>query len=356
MADTLSNTTILDNLIATKFEKTALPRLVAKAKLYQFADKYSLAKGDGKTIVMNAWTNFTPVSAALTEGTNPSLAGLSSRKVTATIAEYGRGIKATDLVEYTSSIDVMKGAIENLGDSAGLSVDDVIQMAIFKNSLAGNTDARILSAWMSSVVSAFRPGTNTAESNATWGFSPIFATSCTRLSATKVISGGVGPGVSSRLSRAALRKVVKVLRANNVMEFADGYFVCISPTNAISDLASDPSLASWFSYSNPDWAKRGDAVAPVEGCRIVASNNMPQHSSAKHKNSLNFVFGKGAYGCVELGSGKGKGFEIIIKRPGPNDTSNPLNMYSTVSYKFKMVGVALNLSAGRILITSDGIK
>jgi N4-gp56 family major capsid protein len=141
------------------------------------------------------------------------------------------------------------------------------------------------------------------------------------------------------------------------MEFADGYFVCIAPTNAISDLASDPSLASWFSYSNPDWAKKGDAVAPVEGVRIVASNNMPQHSlnALTHKNSLCFIFGKGAYGAVELGSGKGKGFEIIIKRPGANDTSNPLNMYSTVAYKFKMVGVALNLSAGRILITSDKI-
>jgi N4-gp56 family major capsid protein len=354
MADTLSTTSTLDNLIATKFEKTALPRLVAKAKLYQFAEKFSLAKGDGKTIVMNAWTNFSPVSAALGEGTNPSLAAISSRKVTATVGEYGRGIKTSDLVEYTSSLDVMKGAIENLGDSAGLSVDNVIKLAIFKSTLGGNTDARILSAFMSATVSAFK-GDNSGQSNLKFGFTPIFATSCTRLSATKVISGGVGPSVSAGLCRKSIRKVVKTLRANNAMEFADGYFVCIAPTNAISDLASDPSLASWFSYSNPDWAKKGDAVAPVEGVRIVASNNMPQHTSARHKNSLSFIFGKGAYGAVELGSGKGKGFEIIIKRPNSGDTSNPLNMYSTVAYKFKMVGVALNLSAGRILITSDKI-
>jgi len=351
MADTLSTTSTLDNLIATKFERTALPRLVAQAKLYQFAEKFSLAKGDGKTIVMNAWTNFNPVTASLGEGTNPSLATISSRKVTATVAEYGRGIKTSDLVEYTSSLDVMKGAIENLGDSAGLSVDNVIKLAIFKSTLSSNINAKILSAWMSSQVSAFRPGTNTAESDKSWGFNIIFATSATRLSAVHAITASTRAGVSAKMSRYGIRKVVKTLRANNAMEFADGYFVAVMPTNSISDLAADPSLASWFSYSNPDWAKKGDAVAPVEGCRIIASNNMPQHASTLRKVDLSFIFGKGAYGAVELGSGKGKGFEIIIKRPGANDTSNPLNMYSTVAYKFKMVGVALNLSAGRILAT-----
>ena len=74
MAVTPSTTSTLNNLLSTYFEKRAIPRLVAKAQLYQIATKYPLPKGEGVAVVFNAWSNFAPASAALTEAPTPDAA------------------------------------------------------------------------------------------------------------------------------------------------------------------------------------------------------------------------------------------------------------------------------------------
>lgn len=348
MADTLSNIAILDNLVATYFVRKALPRLVARAVLYEYGVKEPLPKGGGNIVRWNAWSNFDAVSTTLTEGTNPSLAGLSSRKVQATIAQYGRGVKTTDLVEYTSSLDLVQGVIDNLGDSAGISVDKVIQLAIFKNTLAQNEGTKILSVWMSAVASAFHAGSNGTYSTKAWGYPVVFGMgTANRLSAVDKTA----PSVSARLSLYSIKKTVKKLRSFNAMEFADGFFKLVTNSDAIADLRTDPDFKNWLQNTTSTPMQKGDATVPVEGCRIIQSNILPKYRATGHSADVSFIFGQGAYGVVEIGAGKGKGFQIITKRPGPNDTSNPLDMFSTISYKFSMVAAALNVSSGRVLIT-----
>ncbi len=345
MADTLSNTSILDNLLPVYFSRKALPRLIPKVTLYQFAEKTPLPKGEGKQVTWNGWSNFAAVSASLTEGTNPSMAGLSSRKVTATIAQYGRGAKTTDLIEYTASLDVIQGTVDNLTDSAAISVDKVIQLGLLKSTLAGNANGTILSAWMSAVVSAFHGGTNTAQSNLTWQFPVVMGTTATRLSAVNKAA----PSVSARMSLYAIKKTVNQLRDNNAMEYPDGYFKCVMNTKSMADLRTDPDFKAWFQSLDNESVKKG-IVAQIEGCQIYTSNNLPKYRVTAHSCNVSFVFGQGAYGVVDIASG-GRGFEIIIKRPGQNSTDNPLNMFATLSYKFTMVAKALNVSAGRTLFT-----
>jgi N4-gp56 family major capsid protein len=347
MADALTSTSTLDNLLPVYFVKRALPRLVARAVLYQNADKTPLPKGEGKTVTWNAWSNFSPVSASLSEGTNPSLAAVSSRKVTASISQYGRGVKTSDLVEYTASLDVINGVVDNLADSASLSLDKVVQLAIFKSTLRANNGNAILSAWMSCRASGFFAGSNGSASTLTWGFPVMFGTTATRLSAVS----NTAPSVSARMSLYAVKKVVKTLRSNNAMEFADGYFKLITNTDAVADLRTDPDYKNWLNPTDPSSMKAGDANSPVEGCRVIQSNNMPKYRATAHNCDVSFIFGQGAYGVVDVASGGGRGFEIIIKRPGQSDTSNPLNMYATLSYKFTMAAAALNVSCGRVLVT-----
>jgi N4-gp56 family major capsid protein len=54
-----------------------------------------------------------------------------------------------------------------------------------------------------------------------------------------------------------------------------------------------------------------------------------------------YIFGRDAYGITEL---SGQGMEMIRKEPGANDTSNPLNMFSTVGWKFVMAAKVLQAS------------
>ena len=345
MAVTPSTTSTLNNLLSTYFEKRAIPRLVAKAQLYQIATKYPLPKGEGVACVFNAWSNFAPASAALTEATTPDAATVSSRKVTATVAQYGRVVRVSDIVEFASSLDIISGTVDNLTDSASLSVDRVIQTAIFKSSLARNTDATILSAWMSARVSAFASGSNGSASTLTWGVPVVMGTTATRLSAVSKTA----PSVSARLSMYSIKKAVKAMQIQNVMPFADGYLKLVTNSDAANDLRTDPDFKEWFKYTNPTSAEKGDVMVPVEGCRILMSNNIPKYRATAHNCDLSIIIGEGALACTSIGAGNG--FEIKVKRPNDGDTSNPLDLYMTLGYKISMAAAATNTSAIRVLAT-----
>jgi len=358
MSDTTTNVARLGALLANYLERVALPRLVQKAVLYQFGQKSALPKNNSNTVQWMAWSNMMPVTGSLTEGTNPSLAGISARKVTASIAQYARGVKLTDLAQYTVALDSLQGAVEILSDAGGLSVDRVLQTAIFKTS-GGSTGALyqmwgstgvdntiVLSSWASTTASGFHAGSNSTRSSIAWGFPVIFGTTATTLSAVDKDA----PSVSARLSLYSIKKCVKALRAKNAREYADGYFKLVTNTDAIADLRTDPDFKNWLQYTNTTPMEKAEATVPVEGCRVYATNNLPKYRVTAHSCDLSFVFGQGAYGCSEFGNGA-KGFEVIIKRPGDQDTSNPANMYGTVVFKFNIAVAALNVSCGRILIT-----
>ncbi len=245
-ADTLSTTSTLDNLLPTYFERFALKRLIAKTAFFRNAPQLAEhPRANGKTVRWNGWSNFGEVTAALGEGTNPSLVAHSSRKIEATIAQYGRGVKNSDLVEYTSSLDPIMGAVDNLSDAAGRSIDIVCQLGILKSTLGNRSAATYLSSWMSAVASAFHAGSNTTYSTASWGFPVILGCTGTRLSTVHSVSATAKPSVSARISMYTLRNTVRTLRANNATEFADGYFKAIMHSDTIADLRTDPDYKDW---------------------------------------------------------------------------------------------------------------
>lgn len=349
MADVMSTTTTLNNLLATYFVRKALPRLVQKSVLYQFSDKQPLPKGEGKTVQFNAWSNMAAASAVISEGNSPSLAAISSRKVTCTLAQYGRGVKLTDLVTYTASLDCYQGAIDVLSDCAAHTVENAIQLALFKSTIGTNTGtSAILSSWMSCTASGFHAGSNASLSTLAWGFPVVFGTTATTLSAVSKTA----PSVSARMSLYAIRKAVKQLRGKSAMEFADGYYKMVSNSDAIQDLYADPDFKQWYQYTTPEpmeTAAGSKYEMKVEGCKVYQSNYMPKYRVTAHSCDVSFIFGQGAYGSVNITGGKG--FEIIVKRPNDSDTSNPFNLFGTVAFKVTMAAAALNVSSGRTLIT-----
>lgn len=347
MADVLSQTTTIDNLVSTFYSKKLLNRLIAQSRFYQFAEKTALPKGEGKTVTWNAWNNLTPASAALTEGTNNSLVAISARKVTATIAEYGRGVKPTELVELTAITSVVSGAVDVLSDCAKRTLDKVVQMGVFKASLAGNDGNTVLSAYMSSVASAFCAVTGTmADSNRQFSLPVIFGTSCARLSAVSKTA----PSLSSRASVYAIRKTVNKLRALDAVPMDDGSYVGIAHPHFFATLMRDSAWATWNQYTQAKETMYKHEVGNIHKVRFLDSTDVPRYAAAAHSVNLTVIFGKQAFGCVEI---EGGGARIIVKRPNQYDTSNPFDMYSTVAFKLINVGKALNPSAGRILLTHE---
>lgn len=347
MADSNSTTTTNNNMMQSWFSRKMLVRLEPQVKLAEFAQRDELPLRTGTTATWNGWRTLGPASSTLSEGVQNSLVALSSRRVTATIAGYGRGHKLTDLFEMTAIFDAVNGAMDVLSDSAAKTVECICQTGIYKSSFANNQSTTgILSALMSSLASGMSLVTTPANtnSNSLFQFPAIFGTSASRLSAVNKATGG---GLSSQVSVNALRRVIQKLRLNNARPMADGMFVGYTHPNALHALRRDPTWINWNQYQNSKETMYRGETGMVEGIRFVTSTQAPRYAVTAHSVNMVFVFGQQAYGLTTL-NGQ---VEMLIAR-GP-DKTDPFNQFTDVAYKIYGAGACLNPSAGRILFAHE---
>lgn len=345
MADSNSTTVTNSNLMQSWFSRKMLVRLEPQVKLAEFAQRDELPMRTGTTATWNGWRTLGAASSTLAEGVANSLTALSSRRVTATIAGYGRGHKLTDLFQMTAIFDAVNGSMDVLSDSAAKTVERICQTGIFKSGYANNLSTTgILSVLMSSLASAMCgvTGTNT-NSASLFQFPAIFATSATRLSGVNKAS----PNLSAQASVNALRRVLQKLRLQNARPMADGLFVSYSHPNALHALRRDPTWINWNQYQLAKETMYRGEVGQVEGIRFVTSTEAPRYAVAAHSVNMMFVFGQQAYGLTTL-NGQ---VEMLIAR-GP-DKSDVFNQFTTVTYKIYAAAACLNPSAGRILFVHE---
>lgn len=331
------------------FSRKMLVRLEPQVKLVEFAQRDELPLRTGTTATWNGWRSLGAASSTLGEGTANSLVALSSRRVTATIAGYGRGHKLTDLFQMTAIFDAVNGSMDVLSDSAAKTVERICQLGIYKSSnIAHNQSTTlILSTLMSSLVSGMSLVTTPANgnSNRLFQFPGVFGTSAGRLSAVNKNA----PSVSARLSVFSVRKTVDQLRAQNARPMADGLFVGYSHTKALTTLRTDPLWKDWNVYQNSKETMYKGETGMVEGVRFISTTECPRYAVAAHSVNMTFIFGQQAFGLTTLNGN----VEMIIGR-GP-DKSDPFNQFTTCTYKIYAAAACLNPSAGRILFTHEKV-
>lgn len=329
------------------FSRKMLVRLEPQVKLAEFAQRDELPLRTGTTATWNGWRTLAAASSTLAEGTANSLVALSSRRVTATIAGYGRGHKLTDLFQMTAIFDAVNGSMDVLSDSAAKTVERICQMGIFKNDIARNQTSAVLSALMSSAASAMCAVTGTNNnSNKLFQFPAVFGTSTTRLSAVSKTA----PSISAQVSVNLLRKGVQKLRFQNARPMADGLYVGYCHPNALHGLRRDPTWINMNQYQNSKETFYRGETGQIEGIRFVSSTECPRYAATAHSVNMVFVFGQQAFGLTTL-NGQ---VEMIIAR-GP-DKSDPFNQFTDVTFKIFAAAAALNPSAGRILFGHEIIS
>lgn len=352
MAD--QNTSIVnnDNLLMSYFEKRAIKTLHEQVWFYQMGEKYPLPMGSGQSITFNGWRTLAAASSTLAEASANSTVSLSSRKVAATIASYGRGIKITDLLEKTSILPVEPGALKELEQSAALTVDNMVQLAVFKNVITqvgqnADTKTKILSSFMSARASSFCANTGTTGNSRQFGFPVVFGTSAVRLSAVDAAA----PSISAKLGPIAVRKAITRLKRLNVKPMADGYYVAIAHPHALATMMSNPDFKQWaLNYEQgPKETMYKHIVGKVHQVKFMESTNCPRYAVTAHSVNLTPIFGEGALGVTELDGG----VKMILKRPGPSSTDNPYDLFSTLTFKVRGVAAVLNPSAGVIVATHE---
>lgn len=300
-----STTGGLSNLMSTFYDKKFLER--AKAELrYDFgATVKKAAQNQGKSIIFNRLTPLALVTTALTEATNPAEVAMTSTQVTATLAEYGTYTTVGTLFKMTSIDEDLKEHVDVHGQNAGESIDNLLRLELSAN--------------------ATRQIVNTAT----------VASTTSTIHTSDVITG------------LEIRRAVRTLKLNKAPKFAGAmYRGVISPAVSM-DLFGASEWLDAHRYTTSDAIERG-VVGKLHGVEFVESNQTAVDLSGGFSTSTTdvanvystYVFGRGGYAMVSLDSFDAP--KIYVKNPGSGDTSNPLDLWSTVGWKMPFAAKMLN--------------
>jgi N4-gp56 family major capsid protein len=218
---------------------------------------------------------------------------MTTTQVSATLADYGNWTKVSGLFKLTSLDENLQEHAEVHGQNAGESLDALIREELFTGAsvqLANN------------------------KSN------------ITALAATDILTG------------AEIRKAVRTLKSNKAKRFDNGYFYGIVQPSTAYDLMGNTEWLDAYRYTNTENIQAG-LLGRLHGVEFYETNQGKSESSNTTVYS-NFIFGKNAYGTVNLEGQPDS--RIYVKQPGPNSTDNPLDTFSTVGWRARFATKVLN--------------
>ena len=213
----------------------------------------------------------------------------------ATLKQYGKYVKTTDLLDLTHFDLTIDRKVMMLGEQGRESID-----AVVRDELATCTNV-------------------------------IYAngkTSRTELTAT------------DKLTTKELRKAVRELKKNHAQTFADGCYVALVTPDVVFDLQDDANFINVSAYQMKEGILMGE-VGKLFGCRIVETTQAKVFEGAGASSAdvaSVIVLGQYAYGYTSL---TGSNPRVIVKPAGSAGTGDPLDQVSTVGWK--MDGFAVKL-------------
>lgn len=291
-----STTSGLSQLMSTYYDKRFLDRAKEMMVYDVGAQVRDLPRGEGKTVNFNRFTPLAKQTTALTEATNPSALDMTSTIVSATVAEYGAYTTVGSLFSLTSIDQGLSEHVDVHGQNAGETLDELV-----KNELDGG---------------------GTVQRAAGKALSAI--------------------ATSDTLTGEEIRKAVRTLKVNKARLFPNNHFRAIVPVSAAHDLRGNSEWLDANRYVNPENIKNGE-IGRLHGVEFHETNNEVVNGSAGSGSAdvySTFVFGQNSYGIVDIASESKP--RIYVKQPGPNDTSNPINLYSTIGWRATFVSKVLN--------------
>lgn len=288
-----STTTGLTTLMSTYYDKVFLERAEMALTYDVGAQKKNLPTNSGKTMYFNRFSPLTAATTALTEAAVPTAVDMTSTVVSAVVADYGSYTKVGTLFNMTSIDENLKEHAAVMGQNAGETLDTLLAAALS----ASNTEQLA-----------------GAKSN------------ITAVAATDTLSG------------AEIRKAIRTLKKKKAKTFGNGMFKGIIAASAAYDLRGNTEWLDASRYTDASNIKTGQ-LGKLYGVEFYETNNEVSTSSTVTVYH-NFIVGANAYGMVNIANQPGH--RIYVKTPGPQDTSNPVDSWSTVGWKATFAAVVLN--------------
>jgi len=151
-----------------------------------------------------------------------------------------------------------------------------------------------------------------------------------------------------------IRRAVGILRKEMARPIRGADFVAILGPESYHNLAEQTGSGEYIDIHKYDNHEQllGAEVGRIAGCRIIFDNKpyklsatTPFDYSATGGLHVSFVLGRNALGACGLQGQNTLGQEdtqVIIKRPGPETTSDPTNKFSTAGWKTTFARLSLN--------------
>lgn len=289
------NTGGLASSIQRYYDKVFLERLENTRKYNFLCVQKSIPKNSGEVVYFTRYNQMTANITALTDGANVTGVNTSSSRIIATASPYGAFETVGQLYELTTMDAGLKEHSDLMGQNAGESLDIVL-------------------------------GKELNASATTQCGGATFSAQATAIASTDTLS------VSS------IRKAVSTLKKNKAPKWENGNYRAVLNVDGVYGLQGDASAGNWininqYTQGNVDLLKKG-VIGTLYGVDIVETNQAFSASGVADTQTgaarSNFIGGKGAVAEVKIGAGDAR---IIYKRPSQYDTSNPLDMFSTIGWK-----------------------
>jgi N4-gp56 family major capsid protein len=278
---------------------TAYPQLIHT----KFAQKRTLPKKEGDTIVFRRYARLSTVPVPLVDGISPPGASLSTDDIKARVDFYGNFVTITNQVELTVEDRVLNEAARLLAQNLGQTVDEVTR--------------------------------------------DVLASTCSTLQS----SNGTNGGTPTELTKADLDAVVFQLLGNDaemiskIVPGRDAFgtvpvrpsFWAYIDTALLDDLEAVSNFAHSSQYPNQqsvldsEWGTTGNIRWLFTSVGSVSSAATPVYD--------NFIIGKEAYAVVHLGSEAG---EFYVEPLGSAGSADPLHQRGTVGWQHPFVSRILN--------------
>lgn len=316
MANTIGISTAVGNTFTdpgTYYNKVWLEQLMPQLVLENCGQKMPLPKNSGTLMKFRRVNKITNPSALptvasylLTENTNPAETTLGTTEVTVEPLSYGQWVKVSRELKLKSINPVMKEFTKTLADEAAVVYEEIIRAQLTANS-------------------------------------------------TDQFAGGAVSEITvadaSTLTAAELRKAVYTMRKAGVPGFERGIYKLAASPAGVFDLLGDTQAGSYVElkkHTDPSNLERGE-IGMIYGCKVIQGTQLGTGTGATDETFHAYLFGKDAFGISEL---SGEGMGVIMKEPGSQDTSNPLDRFSTIGWHFTMA--AKVLQAARVIKIMHG--
>ena len=290
-ATPFDTTNKLSDTMKTYYDTELLENARANLIFAQFGKKQPLPANKGRTMEWRKW-NTLPKADTLVEGVVPTGKKMGMSNLTASLEQYGIFVAITDLLDLHAIDNVLLGATEELGASAGESMD-----ALIRNELETNTNVMFC---------------DTVEDGVSSEVSTIAGLSAD----------------NNRLTPDMVNKAVTWLKKNKAPTYNGKYIAILHPSVAY-DLRSSAEWMDIHRYSATTEIFNGE-IGELHGVRFIETTNAKVTENGGKMVYTTIFLGKDAYGIVDP---EGGGLEMIVK--DKSEVGGPLEQYSTAGYKFE---------------------